>query len=97
MSLTAVERSVGIDTAHPLFSHRNTAGSFLTAHKLRLSWKVPRLLVPSPKKHSTTLSSPFTRIDSPAPVAMGKHPPSVPLSPSTPSLGYTTRMMPPLP
>jgi hypothetical protein len=87
MSFTAVERSVGIETAQPLFSHRNTTGSLRTAQKFMLSWKVPRLEVPSPKKQSTAWSPPLTLIERPAPLAMGKHPPRVPLSPSTPSSG----------
>ncbi len=38
-----------------LFSHRNTTGSFHTEAMFRLSWKLPSLDAPSPKKQSTTL------------------------------------------
>src|ERR1700675_1007263 len=97
MSGFAVDVAVGTDTAQPLFSHRKITGSFRTPHMLALSLKVPPFEVPAPKKQSTTLSCFLILIESPAPVAMGKHPPSVPLSPNTPRVGSTTCITPPRP
>ena len=81
LSGTAVLTEVGTDTAHPLFSQMNSAGSRRTAHQFSASWKVPRFAVPSPKKWTTTCSRRCFLSAVAMPAAMTKPPPSVPLCP----------------
>src|SRR3972149_883802 len=49
-SSTAVERSMRVPMAYWLFSHTNSTGSFHTEAMFMVSWNVPWLLAPSPRK-----------------------------------------------
>src|SRR5678815_4528815 len=63
-----------------LFWQTKTMGSFQTAARLRLSWKSPRLDVPSPKLRTVTRSRPSYCAARAVPVAT---PRLVPRSPAT--------------
>src|SRR5437764_6930524 len=74
-----------------------TGGSFQIAARLRLSWKVPWLAAPSPKKQTATPPVPSVLAVSAAPQARGKPPPTMPLAPSIPLSTSALCMEPPLP
>ena len=89
--------AVDVVDAYRLFSSTKIAGRFQTAHRLRFSWNGPRLVAPSPKKHTATWSVLRCTALSAAPATRPKPPPTTPFAPSMPTEKSAMCIEPPLP
>src|SRR5512144_2300612 len=63
--------SIGVEIAHWLLLHTNTAGAFITAARFTPSWNAPSLVAPSPKNAIATAFSPRSFFPQASPAACG--------------------------
>ena len=79
-----VVEASGLYSPYRLFSITKRAGRRQTAARLRLSWKAPMFVAPSPK--NATLTAPVRRYcaDSAAPTVIGRFAPTIAFAPSAP-------------
>jgi hypothetical protein len=80
-----------------LSSHTKSTGRWYTTAQFSASMNGPRLMAPSPKKHTAIASTPRIFKPCAAPTAIGKPAATTPLAPSMPTEKSAMCIEPPLP